>query len=249
MIEKLRRSVSTISFERVRAIAGGGNIVRPHVAQAMVEAGIVASEEEAFDEWIAGRSAGPRARSMRSRRSTPSDSSRAAGGLCVLAHPGMWGDPTSVPEELIEAMAAGGDGRARGRPHRSLARATDAVPRARRSARSDRDRGVGLPRDTVRPAADGDLALRAREFRRARGASPRPLIRALGLRPPERRRGGRSRPFATFCRWWAGLRAAARLHHVVHREGVRRLLLDLLGPVEVRSRSRRSWPRRCRSRP
>jgi 3',5'-nucleoside bisphosphate phosphatase len=33
---------------------------------------------------------------------------REAGGLCVLAHPGMWGDQTSVPEELIHEMAAAG---------------------------------------------------------------------------------------------------------------------------------------------
>jgi len=31
-----------------------------------------------------------------------------AGGICVLAHPGMWGDQTSVPEDLIERMAAAG---------------------------------------------------------------------------------------------------------------------------------------------
>jgi len=31
-----------------------------------------------------------------------------AGGICVLAHPGMWGDQTSVPDELIERMAAAG---------------------------------------------------------------------------------------------------------------------------------------------
>jgi 3',5'-nucleoside bisphosphate phosphatase len=31
-----------------------------------------------------------------------------AGGVCVLAHPGMWGDQTSVPDELIDRMAAAG---------------------------------------------------------------------------------------------------------------------------------------------
>ncbi|MEX2406563.1 MAG: phosphatase, partial [Actinomycetota bacterium] len=33
---------------------------------------------------------------------------RRAGGLCVLAHPGMWGEESSVPEVLIEAMAGAG---------------------------------------------------------------------------------------------------------------------------------------------
>src|SRR5581483_5850482 len=53
MIDKLRALGYPISFEQVRRIAGGGNIVRPHVAQAMVEAGIVATEQEAFDRFIA----------------------------------------------------------------------------------------------------------------------------------------------------------------------------------------------------
>ena len=107
MIEKLRDLGFDISFERVREIAQGGNIVRPHVAQAMVEAGIVGSEAEAFARWIAdGKPAHVPKHALH-----PLDALqmiREAGGLCVLAHPGMWGDQTSVPEELIEAMARGG---------------------------------------------------------------------------------------------------------------------------------------------
>jgi predicted metal-dependent phosphoesterase TrpH len=107
MVEKLRELGFEISFDRVREIAGGGNIVRPHVAQAMVEAGIVASESEAFERWIAdGRPAHVPKHALH-----PVDAVeliRRAGGLCVLAHPGMWGDQTSVPDELIEAMAEAG---------------------------------------------------------------------------------------------------------------------------------------------
>lgn len=107
MIEKLQELGFDISFERVREIAGGDNIVRPHVAQAMVEAGIVADEAEAFEKWIAdGRPAHVGKHAL-----DPVDAVaviRGAGGLCVLAHPGMWGDQTAVPEELIERMAAAG---------------------------------------------------------------------------------------------------------------------------------------------
>ena len=107
MVEKLQALGFPIAFERVREIAAGGNIVRPHVAQAMVEAGIVATEKEAFDEWIAdGKPAHVPKHAL-----DPVDAvgviSRAE-GLCVLAHPGMWGDQTSVPEDLIERMAAAG---------------------------------------------------------------------------------------------------------------------------------------------
>jgi predicted metal-dependent phosphoesterase TrpH len=107
MIEKLQALGFDISFERVREIAGGGNIVRPHVAQAMVEAGIVADEAEAFDRYIAD--GGPA--HVPKHALDPLDSVDLigrAGGVCVLAHPGMWGDQTSVPDDLIAAMAERG---------------------------------------------------------------------------------------------------------------------------------------------
>ena len=107
MVEKLQALGFPIKFERVRAIAAGGNIVRPHVAQAMVEAGIVDTEKEAFDLYIAdGKPAHVPKHAL-----DPVDATRLildAGGICVLAHPGMWGDQTSVPEDLIEGMAAAG---------------------------------------------------------------------------------------------------------------------------------------------
>lgn len=107
MIEKLQALGFDISFERVREIAGGGNIVRPHVAQAMVEAGIVADEADAFDRFIAD--GGPA--HVPKHALDPLDSVDLigrAGGVCVLAHPGMWGEQTSVPEDLIAAMAERG---------------------------------------------------------------------------------------------------------------------------------------------
>lgn len=107
MVERLRALGFEISFERVAQIAGGENIVRPHVAQAMVEAGIVDTEREAFDLYIAD--GGPA--HVPKHALDPVDAVELilqAGGICVLAHPGMWGDQTSVPEELIERMAAAG---------------------------------------------------------------------------------------------------------------------------------------------
>jgi predicted metal-dependent phosphoesterase TrpH len=107
MIEKLQALGFDISFERVREIAGEGNIVRPHVAQAMVEAGIVGTEQEAFERYIAdGGPAHVPKHALHPLDAVPLI--RQAGGVCVLAHPGMWGVQTSVPEELIEAMAEEG---------------------------------------------------------------------------------------------------------------------------------------------
>jgi predicted metal-dependent phosphoesterase TrpH len=75
----------------------------------MVEAGIVETEKDAFDRWIGdGRPAHVGKHAL-----DPVDAVgliRSAGGVCVLAHPGMWGDASEVPQELIERMAAAGMG-------------------------------------------------------------------------------------------------------------------------------------------
>jgi predicted metal-dependent phosphoesterase TrpH len=107
IVEKLRELGFDLSFDRVRELAGGQTIARPHVAQAMVEAGIVASEEEAFERYISddGLAYVPK------HALAPIEALRlirAAGGACVLAHPGMWKGQGSVPDDLIERMAEGG---------------------------------------------------------------------------------------------------------------------------------------------
>jgi predicted metal-dependent phosphoesterase TrpH len=109
MVEKLQALGYDISFERVRAIAGDDLIARPHIAQAMVEAGIVATEKEAFDRFISdgGVAYVPK------HALDPMDALAligAAGGVCVLAHPAMWKGNGSVPDDLIEGMAAAGMG-------------------------------------------------------------------------------------------------------------------------------------------
>jgi 3',5'-nucleoside bisphosphate phosphatase len=107
MVEKLGSLGLPVEFERVREIAGDATIVRPHIAQAMVEAGVVASEKEAFDRYIGD--GGPA--HVAKHALDPLDAVALiedAGGVCALAHPGMWGDQSSVPDELIERMAAAG---------------------------------------------------------------------------------------------------------------------------------------------
>lgn len=107
IVEKLRELGFDVSFERVREIAGGQSIARPHIAQAMVEAGIVATERQAFERYISddGLAYVPKhaLEPMEALRLI-----RGAGGVCVLAHPGMWKGSGSVPDELIERMAEGG---------------------------------------------------------------------------------------------------------------------------------------------
>jgi predicted metal-dependent phosphoesterase TrpH len=108
MVEKLQALGYPVSFERVREISGGKNIVRPHIARALVEAGVVPTEKDAFTEELIAD--GGRA-DVQKHALHPLDALaliRAAGGVCVLAHPGMWASQRSVPQELIEQMAEGG---------------------------------------------------------------------------------------------------------------------------------------------
>jgi 3',5'-nucleoside bisphosphate phosphatase len=107
IVEKLRELGFDVSLERVLELAGGEAIARPHIAQALVEAGVVATEKEAFDRYISdeGLAYVPK------HALPPMDALRligGAGGVCVLAHPGMWRGTDTVPDELIEEMSAGG---------------------------------------------------------------------------------------------------------------------------------------------
>ena len=61
MVEKLRALGVPIEFEHVQRIANGATIVRPHVTQAMVEIGAVATEKEGVRRLPRRRPARPRA--------------------------------------------------------------------------------------------------------------------------------------------------------------------------------------------
>jgi hypothetical protein len=107
IVEKLHELGFDVSLERVLELAGGEAIARPHIAEAMVEAGIVADEKEAFDRYISddGLAYVPK------HALHPMEALRLigeAGGVCVLAHPGMWRGNDTVPDALIEQMAANG---------------------------------------------------------------------------------------------------------------------------------------------
>lgn len=111
IVEKLAALGMPLQWERVLAAAGqderkgaGGkpSIGRPHIARAMVEAGYVGSVREAFDLYI--RNDGPAY--VARRRLSPEDAVamiHRAGGVAVLAHPGLLKDPRAMIERLVKA--------------------------------------------------------------------------------------------------------------------------------------------------
>jgi hypothetical protein len=77
-----------VSMEEVSAVAGGGQVGRPHFARALVAAGAVSTVGEAFNRLL--QAGGPAY--VAKERLSPEEGIRvvrAAGGVPVLAHPGL----------------------------------------------------------------------------------------------------------------------------------------------------------------
>lgn len=86
IVEKLSELGLTVDYQLVANAAGGAAVGRPHIAQAMVEASVVNTYEEAFYKYI--KTGGPAY--VPKKNLTPKegiDLIHMAGGLAVLAHP------------------------------------------------------------------------------------------------------------------------------------------------------------------
>ena len=112
MAEKLTEMGAPVGFERILAIAGEGSVGRPHVAQALLEAGHVASREEAFDKYI-GRNSPAYVERMKFTPAQACQLIRRAGGVPALAHPvffdryGAIKSPFDLDTMLPDLIAAG----------------------------------------------------------------------------------------------------------------------------------------------
>lgn len=103
MVEALNEAGHGVSWERVQAIAGGENVGRPHVAKAMVEAGIVPDIKSAFTEELIAD--GGRCYVQRVKISPEDAIARIteAGGVAVAAHPGRTGLSDDDVAHLVTA--------------------------------------------------------------------------------------------------------------------------------------------------
>ncbi|MET9674191.1 PHP domain-containing protein [Streptomyces sp. NPDC006482] len=111
MVGKLQELGVPVTWEQVARIAGDGSVGRPHVAEALVELGVVADVSGAFtSEWLAD---GGRAY-VGKHELDPFEAIRlvkAAGGVTVFAHPLAVKRGEVVPEAAIARLAdAGLDG-------------------------------------------------------------------------------------------------------------------------------------------
>ncbi|MEV7227806.1 PHP domain-containing protein [Polymorphospora sp. NPDC051019] len=106
IVELLRADGVDITWDEVRGYAAGGTVGRPHIATALIRAGLVATTSEAFEpRWLG------------ERYRLPKDDIdvftavrlvREAGGVPVFAHPRATRRGRIVPDELIVELAAAG---------------------------------------------------------------------------------------------------------------------------------------------
>ncbi|MEU8760369.1 PHP domain-containing protein [Streptomyces sp. NPDC048659] len=108
MVGKLRELGVPVTWEQVARIAGDGSVGRPHVAEALVELGVVPDVSGAFtSDWLAD---GGRAH-VDKHELDPVEAIRlvkAAGGVTVFAHPLAVKRGECVPESAIARLAEAG---------------------------------------------------------------------------------------------------------------------------------------------
>ncbi|MFE9739704.1 PHP domain-containing protein [Streptomyces sp. NPDC006477] len=108
MVDKLRELGVPVTWEQVARIAGDGSVGRPHVAEALVELGVVPDVSGAFTpEWLAD---GGRAY-VGKHELDPVEAIRlvkAAGGVTVFAHPLAVKRGQVLPEASIARLAEAG---------------------------------------------------------------------------------------------------------------------------------------------
>lgn len=106
MVTKLAALGLPVSWERVQEIAGDASIGRPHVAQALVEAGHVASTDEAFERYI-GRNGPAYAEREKMTPVQAVQLIRDAGGIAVVAHPSYIANMEAELAALVHAGLTG----------------------------------------------------------------------------------------------------------------------------------------------
>jgi predicted metal-dependent phosphoesterase TrpH len=103
IIDRLGQLRIRIDFDHVKRVAGRATMGRPHIARALFEAGYCASQQEAFERLLAkGKPA-----YVPHHRLDPFmaiDTVLKAGGIPVLAHPGLAKKDELIPEFFARGL-------------------------------------------------------------------------------------------------------------------------------------------------
>jgi predicted metal-dependent phosphoesterase TrpH len=104
ILAKLAEMGMPIDVDEVAAKAGGKTIGRPHIAEVMVEKGYVAEFKEAFEKYLAYNKPAYVAR----RRISAEEGIaliHGAGGVALLAHPGVYALPPRILDNMVFKLA------------------------------------------------------------------------------------------------------------------------------------------------
>ncbi len=108
MVERMAADGIPLTVEAVRAeVAEGATAGRPHIADALVTAGVVRHRDEAFATWL-GNDSRYYVGHYAPDPVAAVEIVRAAGGVPVLAHPWSGTRGRVVPDGLIEEMTRAG---------------------------------------------------------------------------------------------------------------------------------------------
>ncbi|MDR3070286.1 MAG: PHP domain-containing protein [Propionibacteriaceae bacterium] len=105
VLEKLAELGMPLTIEDVKDVAADDSALqRPHIADAMVARGYVASREEAFRKYLFdGRPAFVRSPAMKLEQAI--DLVHGAGGVAVIAHPWARRSEVALPEKVLARLA------------------------------------------------------------------------------------------------------------------------------------------------
>jgi predicted metal-dependent phosphoesterase TrpH len=103
MVENLNKQGVDLRFETVLSIAGVGAIGRPHIAAAMLKEELVYSFREAFEKFI-GYGSPAYVEKLKMHPKEVFDLIKQAGGIPVLAHPGVTQVDERIPEFIRDGL-------------------------------------------------------------------------------------------------------------------------------------------------
>ncbi|MCI0706054.1 MAG: PHP domain-containing protein [Ignavibacteriae bacterium] len=105
IVEKLNKINVPLELDAVLGQAGVGSVGRPHIANAMIEMGVIGSYHEAFSKYIGVGGPAYEKKYQVSPQEAIQMVSKA-GGLTFLAHPGKY----TTEAEILELINSGLDG-------------------------------------------------------------------------------------------------------------------------------------------
>ncbi len=113
IVEKLGKEGVNLDIDKVLAKSGGGALGRPHIAEAIKEAGYVTDYAEAFARYI-GEGCPAYVEKFKMKPEEAVASIRAADGLAFVAHPGYY---ITDEESFARLLSLGFDGIEVHHPH------------------------------------------------------------------------------------------------------------------------------------